>query len=473
MSENNQKESQKGKKELVFKLLIYSAIFLGVGFFVYTLFFPKTIFMEFESASIVDESFENEEPINSPTQTKEPHYLKDFTQTRNNFLLAQADFLEVHLAEMELRVYQEGVLEKAVPILLKGDPQGWGGTAVGLYKIKSGNIASFSIISDVYMPYALSFYGKYYTHGIPYYPGGEKLVSDVSGGCLRLSDEDAEFVYNAAEIGMPILVIDKENDKYQYPSFTDGEIDEFPQLSAQSYLVADLGSGFVFAEENSQTPLPIASLTKLMTAIVVAENVDLRKSISITEKMLEAYGDTEGLEVGKSFRVVELFYALLIESSNDAAEALSGFLGRQKTIELMNEKAKSILMQNTNFSDPSGFDPKNTSTAQDLFYLLRYIFNNRPPILEITKGNEVRSFGEVRFDIENFWNKNEFIDDPTFIGGKTGYIKSSKYTAAFIFNFNNKDGEARNVAIILLASEDEKTDTQKIYIWLQKNYFKI
>ena len=429
--------------------------------------------MEFGPANIVNESFENEEPTDLPVQIKEPHYLKDFTQTRNNFILAQADFLEMHLSEMELRVYQDGVLEKAVPILLKGDPQGWGGTAAGLYKIKSGNIASFSIVSDVYMPYSLSFYGKYYVHGIPYYPGGGKLVSDVSGGCIRLSDEDAKFVYNAAEIGMPILVIDKENDKYQYPSFTDGEIDEFPQLSAQSYLVADLDSGFVFAEENSQVPLPIASLTKLMTALVVAENVDLRKSISITEKMLEAYGDTEGLEVGKSFRVVELFYALLIESSNDAAEALSGFLGRQRIIEMMNEKAKSILMQNTNFSDPSGFDPKNTSTAQDLFYLLRYVFNNRPPILEITKGNSVRSFGEVRFDIENFWNKNEFINDLTFIGGKTGYIPEASYTAAFIFNFNDKDGEARNVAIILLASEDEKIDTQKIYIWLQKNYFKI
>ena len=308
------------KKELIFKVLIYSAIFLGVGFFIYALFFPKTIIIEFEPASIVDENFKNEEPIDSPIQTKEPYYLKDFTQIRNSFLLAQANFLEVHLSEMEIRVYKNGVLEKAMPILIKGDPQGWGGTAAGLYKIKSGHIAGFSVASDVYMPYSLSFYGKYYVHGIPYYPGGGKLVSDVSGGCLRLSDEDAEFVYNAAEIGMPILVIDRENDKYQYPNFIDGEIDEFPQLSAQSYLVVDLDSGFVFAEENSKEPLPIASLTKLMTALVLAENVDLRKSISVTEKMLGDYGDTEGLEVGKSFRVVELFYPLLIESSNDAAE---------------------------------------------------------------------------------------------------------------------------------------------------------
>jgi len=128
-----------------------------------------------------------------------------------------------------------------------------------------------------------------------------------------------------------------------------------------------------------------------------------------------------------------------------------------------------ILMENTNFVDPSGFDLNNTSTAKDLFYLVRYIFNNRPPILEITKGKKVQSFGEVRFDIEKLWNKNVFINDPTFIGGKTGFLKESGETAIFLFRFNDQ----RNIAISLLKSKDVEADTQKIYIWLQKNYFKI
>ena len=140
---------------------------------------------------------------------------------------------------------------------------------------------------------------------------------------------------------------------------------------------------------------------------------------------------------------MELFYPLLIESSNDVAEALSYFLGREKTIKLMNEKAKFILMKQTEFTDPSGFDPGNVSTARDLFYLIRYIFNNRPPILEITKGNKVRSFGDIGFDIEKFWNKNVFIDDPTFVGGKTGFIKESKSTAVFIFRLSDQDGRRR------------------------------
>ena len=370
---------------------------------------------------------------------------------------------------MKIAIYKEGSLIKDAPILIKGDADTWGGSAAGLYRVLSGNKASFSIGSDVYMPYALHYYGKYYIHGIPYYPGGVKFDSLFSGGCLRLNDEDAEAIYELTELNMPVLVIDKERDYYEY-SLED--ITEFPELSAKAYLVADLDSGYVLAEKNSFDPLPIASLTKLMTAVVVSENVNLKKSILIKEKMLEAYGSTEGLEVGERFRVVELFYPLLIESSNDTAEALSYFLGRNRTIRLMNEKAKFISMEQTEFTDPSGFDIGNVSTARDLFYLARYILNNRPPILEITKGNRVRSFGDVRFDIEKFWNKNLFIDDPTFVGGKTGYLKESKSTAVFIFRLPDQKGVERNIAIILLAAQSNKTDTQKAYMWLLDNYFK-
>ena len=396
-------------------------------------------------------------------------FLRLFEDIEEEFVYSKTDFLKVNLAEMKVALYKNGSLIKEVPILTKGNVDNWGGSAAGLYGILSGNKASFSISSDVYMPYALHYYGKYYIHGIPYYPGGIKFDSLFSGGCLRLKDEDAEAIYELSELNMPVLIIDKKRDYYEYST---EDITEFPELSAKSYLVADLDSGYVFAEKNSSDPFPIASLTKLMTAVVVAENVNLEKSILIKEKMLEAYGSTEGLEVGKRFRVVELFYPLLIESSNDVAEALSYFLGREKTVKLMNEKAKFILMKSTKFTDPSGFDSGNVSTARDLFYLARYIFNNRPPILEITKGNKVRSFGDVSFDIEKFWNKNVFINDPTFVGGKTGFIKESKYTAVFIFRLSDKDGAERNIAIILLAAQSNKIDTQKAYMWLLDNYFK-
>ena len=451
-------------RKLFLVFLFFLVLFLG-GFIV-SFFFPRTIVIEHSQNFPIDNSnstFEN----NPENHKKELFYLKVISDIRDDFISERKSFLEINLSEMKVKLYQDGKPIKVVQILTKGDSQEWGGSAIGVYKILSGNKLSYSIISKVYMPYALHYYGKYWLHGEPYYPGGRKLLSSVSGGCIRLRDKDAKNIYELSELGMPVLVINKEKDYYQ---FANKNLSEFPEVSAKSYLVADLGSGFAFAEKNSQEKLPIASLTKLMTAIVVAENVDLRKSISVNPEMLEAYGSTKGLEAGKSFRVVELFYPLLTNSSNDAAEVLSGFLGRAKTIKMMNEKAKAILMKNTEFTDPHGLDPKNVSTAQDLFQLARYITEVRPLFWEITKGKEVQSFGKIHFDIKELWNKNVFINDPNFVGGKTGYTLPAKNTALFIFKFLTNDKKARDIAIILLRSKNNKTDTQKIYKWLQENY---
>jgi len=443
-------------------ILLVISFLVGGGVLIYA----KKIFVELVVINNFPEIYALKN-INNIKKT--PVYLESFEDIKTEMILKEDDFLEINLPEMKVRIFKKGILEKEVPIVKKGEVQEWGGSAAGLYKIMSGNKLSFSLIAEVYMPYALRYYGKYYIHGEPYYPGGQKTQYDVSGGCISLKDEDAKAIFELTEINMPVLVVDKERDSYRYET---KKIADFPELSAKSYLVADLDSGYVFAEKDSQSQLPLASITKLVTATVVAENVDLKKSIWIQKEMLDAgYGSTKGLEVGKSFRAVELFYPLLIESSNDAAEALSYFLGRKKTIQLMNEKAKSILMENTNFVDPSGFEPENVSTARDLFYLAKYTFNVRPLFLEISKGKEVLSFGEINFDIKEFWDKNIFINDPTFLGGKTGYTKAAKQTALFIFRFLDKDNTERKIAITLLGSDNVESDTQKIYIWLQNNYF--
>ena len=400
------------------------------------------------------------------------YFLPGPEKIREDLLKEAKTFLEVNLENMTVRFYKEGILEKEVPILRKGDPQGWGGTAAGLYQIDLKSKLTYSAIAEVYMPYSLRLYGKYYLHGEPYYSSGEKLVSDFSGGCVQLSNENAKFIYDLTERKTPVLVIDKENETFFYSAQKDTSL---PDLSAKSYLAADLDSGFVFAEKNPDEILPITSLTKLMTATIVSEQVDLRKSISISNFMLNACGKTKGLESGQKYRVVELFYPLLIQSSNDAAEVLSYFLGRKRTINLMNEKAKSIMMGKTSFSDPSGFDPGNVSTTKDLFILARYLVNNRPLIFEITRGQKVRAFGEVRF--KDLKNKNFFYNEENFIGGKTGYITASKHNGIFIFRLK-RAGNERRVAIIILGEEalqegekNLEAETKTLLSWLKENYF--
>ena len=447
---------------IVVGILFLQTIFLA-GFFL----FWRDVWSE--EGATQENSVEALRPFMPPPQAAKPNtmVLDRFGEMRADLIAKGTEFLEINFSKDTVLKYENGAVVKEVPVLAQGDPQGWGGTPAGLYEVLAKYKNAFSDIAQVYMPYAIHFYGKYYVHGEPYYPWGEKTGADVSGGCIQLQDDSARQIYELVGKGLPVLVVDKENDGYVYGATN---VLSPPLVSAAAYLVADLNSGFVFAEKNSQDALPIASITKLMTALVVAENVDLRKSVEITAKMLEAYGETDGLEEGVRYRVVELFHPLLIASSNDAAEAVAGFLGRERTIRMMNEKARAMLLRDTVFTDPSGFDPGNISSAQDLFYLARYIVNNRPPLFEITKGKEVRSYGEVRFPKEDLWNKNVFAADSSFAGGKTGYIVVSKHTGIFLFNFLTRENEMRTIAFVLLGSDNDKLDTQQLYAWLQQNY---
>ena len=438
----------------------FSLFFVLACFYLASFFIPRTVKIEtipdLYASSWVPEIKES---------VPQPVYLKTIPDLKKDLISAKKDFLEINLDQMEVRVYQEGKVSKQVEIYRKGDIDSWGGTAAGLYEVTGKYRTAWSGVSEVYMPYTLHFYGKYYIHGQSYYPGGAKLISSVSGGCIRLLDQDAKEIYELVDEGATVLVIDKENSKHEYQLS-----EELPEVSAQSWLAADLDSGFVFGSQNPAEQYSIASLTKLMTAVVTAEKISLDKSIFASETMLEAYGSNEKLLNGQRYGIVELFYPLLIESSNDAGEILAGYLGRGNTIRLMNEKAEAILMKNTNFTDPTGFDIDNISTGQDLFQLARYIFNNRPPILAISRGGSVPSFRANRFEDEDLWNKNIFSSDPNFVGGKTGYLPEIKNNGLFIFRFLNEDKEERNVVIIVLNSENSKNDTQKIYRWLGEEY---
>jgi D-alanyl-D-alanine carboxypeptidase len=146
-----------------------------------------------------------------------------------------------------------------------------------------------------------------------------------------------------------------------------------PRISSLSYLVADLDSGKVLLSQNINQQLPIASITKLMTAIVADETLGLDTRTTITKDAINTYGTQGELRKGETYSVLELFYPLLLESSNDAAEALAYTKNRTSFITNMNGKAKSIGLLNTNFDDASGLSSNNISTVTDLFRLTQYI----------------------------------------------------------------------------------------------------
>ncbi len=224
------------------------------------------------------------------------------------------------------------------------------------------------------------------------------------------------------------------------------------EITAQAYVAVDLSDNSIILQRNQNLSYPMASITKLMTAIIAFEKIDLDQKIILTEEMLKPLGHSLSLYLGLEVSAENLIRASLIQSSNDAAEALSYFLGKENFLTLMNQKAKELGMVNTFFHDSHGLSAANRSTSMDIVKLLSYIYENHPEILEITKNNDFwlpDSTGRML----KFMNMNNFYPIPSFIGGKTGYLIAARQTMASLFNV-----DGRPVAIVLLYSTNRQAD---------------
>lgn len=233
------------------------------------------------------------------------------------------------------------------------------------------------------------------------------------------------------------------------------------EILAESYVVMDMTNNSVILEKNVNQPFPIASVTKLMNAVVSKENLQKDQSITLTQEMLKPYGYSPSLFLGLNVSMQNLLKASLIQSTNDAAESLSYFIGNGNFLNLMNQRARELGMNSTRYFDVHGMDPKNHSTAADLTKLVNYINQNHPDLWSITKDNDFWLPGSTGRMLK-FKNMNVFYDSPEFIGGKTGYLKEAKESLASIFELNGK-----KFAVVVLKSPDRKADVLKIINWLK------
>ncbi len=385
-----------------------------------------------------------------------------FNEVKNKFIAEKKDFIESDLSKMELRVYLGGEVKKQVNILSKGREGSWWETPAGLYRVEGKEKNHFSSFGQVYMPWSMPFQGNFFIHGWPYYPGGEPVDSTYSGGCIRLATEDAKAVFDLVKSGVPVLVYDDgfKSDEFKYNFMG-------PQISANNFLAADLGNNFVFLEKNSTATVPIASITKLITAVVATEYINLEKELTVPEAA-KVYTSKSRLKPGEKVSLFDLLHLLLLESSNEAAITIANHLGPKRFVELMNLKAAALGMKNSKFVDSSGKEPENISSAEDLFVLSKYLFNNRSFILKISAGNIKNSaYGQSLYqDLENF---NVFQDDPDFIGGKVGQTIEAGQTILSIFE-TELNGQKRAIVIIALGSLDRVTDAKQMIEYVRYNY---
>lgn len=240
------------------------------------------------------------------------------------------------------------------------------------------------------------------------------------------------------------------------------------KVTAKAYLIGDVDTGKIIAENNGTTIYPIASVSKLMTIVVSKKSDNLQDVATISKSAVATYGTQGELYAGEKIMAGDLEYPLLLKSSNDAAEALAEHYGLTAFIKLMNQKALELGMKQTSYSDPSGLTPKNVSTVEDLFKLAHFVFKNHPDIFNTTR---VRQYSILH---HTWTNANHFLALDSFAGGKNGFTDEALQTTVSLFNVklgnaNGGDGGNHTIAIVLLRSSSREGDVYTILNYIRHN----
>lgn len=243
------------------------------------------------------------------------------------------------------------------------------------------------------------------------------------------------------------------------------------ELTAEGAIVIDAESGAVLWGKNINEQYCPASITKLMTALVVLDNCSLDEEVTVTHEAvsnLESGASAVGLGEGDKLSVEELLYAMLLRSANDAANVLACHVSGSidAFAEEMTAKAKELGCKNTVFRNPSGLtSPENLTTAYDMA-LIGAECSNTPGFLEIERELSYHVSGDTKYpDGFTVHQEHKMIlkgtsySDSRVIGGKTGFIRASGNTLVTIA----EDNGLRLVAVVLRDKNPQHyTDTEQL-----------
>ena len=253
------------------------------------------------------------------------------------------------------------------------------------------------------------------------------------------------------------------------------------EIKAKSAILVEIDSSDqkrVLLKKNAKEKLPIASLTKLMTALIVLENHDLSQTLEITKEAVLQEEELGELKAGEILSIKNLLYIMLIESSNDAAYALSEIKGVESFVDLMNHKARNIGLKNTYFGSPTGLDPKNSnesisySTVEDLIKLTEYLLKNQPIIWQVLVLEEFELFRPDKTFHHKLNNTNELLKEiPEIIGGKTGWTQKAKECFLLVLKSSSRQTENESYLIyIILGSDNRFEEMKKLIDWSNRAY---
>lgn len=253
--------------------------------------------------------------------------------------------------------------------------------------------------------------------------------------------------------------------KYNIPPSGKNEVP--PVLSARAALVKDLGTDTVLYQQDANIPLPIASTTKIMTALVASEYFKQNTTLTVHQGA-NIIGSKVGLKDGEDLSFRSMLYGMLLNSGNDAAYGLAenysgGVLG---FVSAMNKKAASLNLRNTHFDNPAGFDgPNHFSSAEDLAKITEEALKN-PQLAKIFATKETNIVSLDKKYTHQLQNLNKLLSQVRGVMGvKTGYTEEAKEN---LVTFVSREGH--QILTVVLGSDDRFGESTKLIEWAYSNF---
>ncbi len=233
------------------------------------------------------------------------------------------------------------------------------------------------------------------------------------------------------------------------------------EITAKAALAYDTQTNTMLYEKNIDTRLPMASLTKIMTAVIALENMSLQQNITITKSAATIGEDSMGLSEGETLKLSDLIYGMLLQSGNDAAEAIAqaSKFKRSGYIHLMNKKAEDLGLSNTRFTNPTGLqgDGEQFSTAKELLVMTNYA---------LQKKDFAEIVATYQYDIEitpthkgyTLYNETNLLTTyPGVKGVKTGFTDEAGLCLVTYLDY-----QGHKIIAVILNSQSRRTEMAEI-----------
>lgn len=236
--------------------------------------------------------------------------------------------------------------------------------------------------------------------------------------------------------------------------------------SASSYILMDQTTGRVLVSKDANSQRPIASITKIMTAVLAIESDKVDDIITVDESILKAYGSGIYIEIGEEITLKDLLYGLMLRSGNDAATMIATYIAgnEEEFVNMMNNKAKELGMKNTIFYNSSGLPTPsgNYSSCYDMALLTKYAMKY-DLYKEIVSTEKHKVTTNKKTYIWN--NKNKLLKYDYITGGKTGYTEESGRTLVSTATI-----EDMNLIVVTIRDSDDWNTHLELYDYAKENY---